>query len=290
MSLSMDGNVAGGVGTVFENGFDHDLLPSTEDQHEGVIVENLEIAAPMGPEVFGARLRASISEWKRKGKKGVWIKFPPELANLVESAIQVGFRYHHAEPSYLMMTYWIPESTCMLPANASHRVRVGAIVLNDKREVLVVQEKSGALKGMGLWKIPTGVVDEDEDIEAAATREVKEETGIDTEFKEILLFRQSHKAFFEKSELFFLCILRPLSFDIQKQDLEIEAAQWLPLEDFAAQPFAQQNDLCECITEICLARANHDYSRFVPVDTPTRSISDNGLQYVYLNAKTLLRG
>jgi len=26
--------------------------------------------------------------------------------------------------------------------------------------LLVVQEKSGKLKGMGVWKIPTGVVDE----------------------------------------------------------------------------------------------------------------------------------
>ncbi|KAI3417044.1 Nudix hydrolase domain-containing protein [Psidium guajava] len=189
-----------------------------------------------------------------------------------------------------MMTYWIPESPSTLPPNASHRVRIGAIILNDKREVLVVQEKIGILRGMGLWKIPTGMVDENEDIEAAATREVKEETGIDTEFKDILLFRQSHKAFFDKSELFFLCILRPLSFDIQKQDLEIEAAQWLSLEEFAAQPFAQQNELCECITDLCLARANHDYSRFTPVVTPSRSISDQGLQYVYLNAKTLLRG
>lgn len=41
----------------------------------------------------------------------------------------------------------------------------------------------------------------------------------------ILLGRQSHKAFFEKSDLFFVCMLRPLSFDIHKQDLEIEAAQ-----------------------------------------------------------------
>lgn len=31
--------------------------------------------------------------------------------------------------------------------------------------------------------------------------------------------------FFEKSDLFFICMMRPLSFDIQKQDLEIEAAQ-----------------------------------------------------------------
>lgn len=40
-----------------------------------------------------------------------------------------------------------------------------------------------------------------------------------------LIYRQSHQSFFEKSDLFFVCMLRPLSFDIHKQDLEIEAAQ-----------------------------------------------------------------
>lgn len=38
-------------------------------------------------------------------------------------------------------------------------------------------------------------------------------------------YRQAHKSFFEKSDLFFVCMMRPLSFDIQKQDLEIEAAK-----------------------------------------------------------------
>lgn len=37
--------------------------------------------------------------------------------------------------------------------------------------------------------------------------------------------RQAHKAFFEKSDFFILCLLRPLSFDIQIQELEIEAAK-----------------------------------------------------------------
>jgi hypothetical protein len=41
--------------------------------------------------------------------------------------------------------------------------------------------------------------------------------------------RQSHKAYFEKSDLFFVCILRPLSFDITKQESEIEDAQVLQL-------------------------------------------------------------
>lgn len=34
-----------------------------------------------------------------------------------------------------------------------------------------------------------------------------------------------HNTLFGKSEMYFLCMLRPLSFNIVKQDLEIEAAQ-----------------------------------------------------------------
>ena len=50
--------------------------------------------------------------------------------------LQEGFRYHHAEPDYLMLVKWIPETADTLPANASHRVGIGAFVMNDNREVL----------------------------------------------------------------------------------------------------------------------------------------------------------
>ncbi|KAL9669368.1 hypothetical protein QQ045_006913 [Rhodiola kirilowii] len=92
-------------------------------------------------------------------------------------------------------------------------------------EVLVVQEKSAVFGGSGVWKFLTVVVDEGEDICDAAVREVKEETGIDAEFVEVLAFRQSHKAFYQKSDLFFVCMLKQLSSNIQKQDTEIEAAK-----------------------------------------------------------------
>lgn len=46
--------------------------------------------------------------------------------------------YHHAEPKYLMLLYWIPKTINPIPANASHIARVGAIVLNDKREVYCI--------------------------------------------------------------------------------------------------------------------------------------------------------
>ncbi|KAF3616194.1 Nudix hydrolase 10 [Capsicum annuum] len=292
---------------VFQNGVKKDqLLSAVNDDHGGVIVEFKE---PMDPIVFQNMLKASLSKWRLQGKKGVWIKLPIECVNLVETAVEEGFWYHHAEPHYLMLVYWIPKTENTIPANASHRVGIGAIVLNDKRELLVVQENCGRLKGTAVWKIPTGVVEEGEDIFEGAIREVKEETGvslsntevsyctcdrycfskirrfhllqIDTEFLEVLAFRQTHKALFEKSDLFFICMMRPLSFDIQKQDLEIEAAQWMPIEEYEAQPFVQKHVLFKYIVDLCLTKAERGYPGFTPV--PITSFFDAGASFLYLN-------
>lgn len=49
---------------VFENGLEHvELLPATNDNHGGVIVE---MEGAMGSEVFATLLRASVSEWRRQ--------------------------------------------------------------------------------------------------------------------------------------------------------------------------------------------------------------------------------
>ncbi|XP_042479336.1 nudix hydrolase 7-like [Macadamia integrifolia] len=112
-----------------------ELLHGVEDKYEGVIID---MKDPLDSEVFVDTLRASISKWRQEGKKGVWIKLPIELVNLVEAAVKEGFCYHHAEPKYLMLVYWIPETANTIPAYASHRVGVGACVINDKREVKTI--------------------------------------------------------------------------------------------------------------------------------------------------------
>ncbi|KAK7245999.1 hypothetical protein RIF29_40856 [Crotalaria pallida] len=260
------------------------LLTSTNDKHGGVIVE---MDQPIDSTTFVSILRASISHWKQLGKKGVWIKVPIHLVSVVEALVKEGFWYHHAEPKYLMLVYWIPETPNTIPTNATHRVGVGAFVMNEKQEVLVVQENSGFFQGTGVWKFPTGVVDQGEDICAAAVREVKEETGVDSEFLEVLAFRQSHNSFFEKSDLFFVCMLRPLSSDIRMQKLEIEAAQWMPFEEYAAQPFAQKHELLKYINDICLAKIDGRYSGYAPV--PTSSNFSVHQSYLYLDAGALKR-
>ncbi|KAL5199853.1 hypothetical protein ABZP36_021056 [Zizania latifolia] len=260
------------------NGGDVELLPFVNDKHGGVIVEMM---TPMDPQLFSASLKASLSKWREQGIRGVWIKLPIGLANLIQLAVEEGFWYHHAEETYLMLAYWLPATTHTLPVNATHRVGVGAFVMNDKREVLAVQEKSGVLRGLGVWKFPTGVVEPGEDINMGVIREVKEETGIDTEFVEVLAFRQSHKAFFEKSDLFFVCMLRPLSFDITRQESEIEAAQWMPVDEFAAQPFVQKHELVKYILEVGLAKVDKEYAGFSPI--LIKSAFTDKLSFFYMN-------
>ncbi|GFQ03095.1 nudix hydrolase 2 [Phtheirospermum japonicum] len=248
---------------------DGKILEGQNDDHGGVIVEMT--SEPLDPIAYVSLLKASLSHWRQQGKRGIWIKLPIELANLVEPTVKEGFYFHHAEPNYLMLASWLPNTANTLPANASHRVGIGAFVLNDKNEVLVVQEKSGRFRGSGVWKFPTGVVDEGEDICDAAVREVKEETGVDSKFLEILAFRQSHKSYFEKSDLFFVCMMQPLSQDILPQETEIEAAQWMPYEEYVAQPFIQKHDLLQRIADACAAKKNGTYSGF------SHGANDNGL-------------
>ncbi|RHN72690.1 putative hydrolase [Medicago truncatula] len=260
------------------------VLKSTDDKYGGVIVE---LDQPMDSTTFVSILRASILHWKQMGKKGVWIKLPIHLVGLAEGLVKEGFWFHHAEPKYLMLVYWIPESPNTIPANATHRVGIGSFLMNEKHEVLVVRENSGLFQGTGVWKFPTGVVDQGEDICVAAVREVKEETGVDSEFLEVLAFRQSHNSFFEKSDLFFLCHLRPLSSDIQMQNSEIEGAQWMPFMEYAAQPFVQKSDILKFINDICLAKIDGQYSGYTPVSTLSNFSEQQN--YMYLNAGALKR-
>lgn len=56
---------------------------------------------------------------------------------------------------------------------------VAGCVIKQDDKYLMVQEKQP--KAYGLWNLPAGYVDKDEEVKDAAVREVKEETGYDVE-------------------------------------------------------------------------------------------------------------
>ncbi|KAG5061379.1 hypothetical protein JHK87_002408 [Glycine soja] len=222
------------------------VLDASDDVYEGVVIDSDRL--PDNPSTFAANLRFSLHHWKKVGKKGIWLRLPSEQSDFVPIAIKQGFRYHHAEPGYVMLTYWIPEGPFMLPANASHQVGVGGFVISGSNEVLVVQEKQCAPANCGLWKIPTRFVLQSEELHAGAIREVKEETGVCT-----------YNVAFEKSDLFFICTLRPLSAETIVDDPEIEAAKWMPQVEFVEQPFIQEDSMFKKIIDICMACLEKHY-------------------------------
>ncbi|KAL1209440.1 Nudix hydrolase 7 [Cardamine amara subsp. amara] len=248
------------------------LFEGEADNFNGVTV-NMDDNEPMDAAVFTQRLKASLCHWKYEGKKGIWIKLPLKLANLVEATVNEGFRYHHAEPDYLMLVSWISEIPDTIPANASHVIGVGALVFNkDTKEVLVVQEKSGYFKDKNVWKLPTGVVNQGEDICTGVAREVEEETGITADFVEVLSFRQSHKSFLKtKSDMFFLCVLSPQSYEITEQKSEILEAKWMPVQEYVNQPWNQKNEMFKFMANICQKKCDDEYLGFSNVETTTSS-------------------
>lgn len=241
---------------------DRRILHAFDDEYGGVVVDQGRL--PANPNAFAYILHASLSHWRKMGKKGIWLKLPVERSEFVPIAVKEGFQYHHAEQGYVMLTYWIPEGPSMLPANASHQVGVGGFVINERNEVLVVQEKHCAPSLEGLWKIPTGFILESEEIFTGAVREVKEETGVDTEFVEVIAFRHAHNMAFEKSDLFFICMLSPLSTQIIVDDLEIQAAKWMPLVEFVEQPLIKEDCMFKKVIDICIARLGKRYCGLTP--------------------------
>ncbi|XP_022882505.1 nudix hydrolase 8-like [Olea europaea var. sylvestris] len=214
------------------------LLNAWNDDYNGVVIEPTSL--PSSANAFASVLKASLSTWKYKE----------------------GFVYHHAEPAYVMLTYWIPDEPCVLPLGPSHQIGIAGFVINDNKEILVVKEKCSC-SCYGVWKLPTGYINKSEELFSGAVREVKEEIGIDTTFLELVAFRHVHQVAFEKSDLLFVCMLKPLSFIIKIDENEIQDAKWITLDKLISQQFYEEDQMLKRVIEVCMATYENRYSGFI---------------------------
>jgi 8-oxo-dGTP pyrophosphatase MutT (NUDIX family) len=253
------------------------ILPSEGDAYHGIKVDPAGLPTD-DPSAFAARLAASLDHWRAAGRKGVWLKLPlPAAAPLVPAAIAAGFTAHHAETSHLMLTTWLAPGPSRLPAYASHQVGVGAFVVSPRGpsgsppsvastpHILVVQEAAGPLKGTGVWKMPTGLVDAGEDVVDAAVREVGEETGVAAAPVSLLAMRQAHGFAFGASDAFFVIGLKladPADVDkpVGPVDGEVEAVRWMPVSEYERLPFFAGRPLWQAVSARCAAHARGEYA------------------------------
>jgi 8-oxo-dGTP pyrophosphatase MutT (NUDIX family) len=112
----------------------------------------------------------------------------------------------------------------------SRELSAGGVVVRDG-EVLVIVPTRRAADGRRVLALPKGHLDGDETTVQAATREVREETGVTAEPVEQLgevryTYRRSGKRI-PKSVIFYL--FRFLSGNPADHDDEVEQARWMPL-------------------------------------------------------------
>ena len=243
-------------------------LAHAADRYGGVIVDPAGL--PDDVDAFVASLATSLAAWETAGVRGVWLQIPIEQAQLVGAAVKVGgFEYHHAEKTHVMMTKWLPGDSeeNHLPPNASHQVGIGAFVMNGEGKVLLVQERRGpaaAASRPDFWKLPTGLVEQGEDVPDAARREVFEETGVRTEFVSILGIRHGHNAPFGKSDMFFLCALKiaggKQTHDITVQEAELAAAGWRDAADAFDSAHIEKGSHMDHMYGLCAKHAAGEYA------------------------------
>jgi 8-oxo-dGTP pyrophosphatase MutT (NUDIX family) len=202
-------------------------LPFSPDQFRGVIVDTDQLPDDA---TFAAALGPSLDAWTAEGLRLVWLKVPIARAALVPIAAQVGFVFHHSNEGDVMMTRRLVEDA-FVPTHATHYVGVGGVVINARRELLVVCEKHRRTS-QRYYKLPGGALQPGEHLVDAVLREVLEETGVRAKFESLVCFRHWHGYRYGKSDIYFVCRLAPLSEEVTMQAEEIEECLWMPVDEY----------------------------------------------------------
>lgn len=205
-----------------------EVLEHCLNQFGGTVVEPDYL--PEDSELFSHRLAHSLEVWRSDGILVVWLEVSTDRANLIPVSVRAGFEFHHTGENYLMMVLRLADDA-FVPGFATHYIGVGGVVLNERNELLVVSERHRR-SAQPSYKLPGGTLQSGEHLVDCVIREIREETGIKTEFEALICFRHWHGYRHAKSDIYFICRLRPSSYEITRQDSEIEECLWMPVEEY----------------------------------------------------------
>lgn len=195
------------------------------DPYNGITINVKSL--PNTKEEFELNLDYLIDEVENK-RNLIWIYIDIKKSDYIPIATKRGFFFHSCDEDYILVVKRIKQNA-IVPTAANHTLGVGAVVINDNNEILVIKEK---ISNIG-YKLPGGHIDNGEMISTAVEREVLEETGIVVEFESIISLGHFYPHQFHKSNLYVLCIAKAKTFEINIQDThEIIDAKWIDVNKY----------------------------------------------------------
>lgn len=210
----------------------------SKDRYGGVIAKANSEPATLSPSRFDAELKKKIEEWSNQAVRGVWLTIPIESAVYVGVACKQGFEFHHAKPNYVLLTLWLLKNEpSTLPKYGFTQIGVGAVVVNNKNQVLMVQERvSPSPLYQGSWKFPGGLADPGESFHETAKREVMEETKIEATCVGVVSLRHSHNYRFGQGDIY---VVVKMTYEgtttcdggISFCKTELQSAKWMDWEE-----------------------------------------------------------
>lgn len=123
-------------------------------------------------------------------------------------------------------------------------IGVGGIVFNNQNQVLIIRRNQPP--AMGLWSIPGGKLEAGESLADACKREIKEETGLDTEIKNIVAVVERRIEGFHYVIIDYLALLVDREYSVPIAQSDVAEAKWINLEQL------NDYDLVEGLVEIIM--------------------------------------
>ncbi len=195
------------------------------DPYNGITIESKDL--PIDAQTFETNLDFLIDSVKNK-RNLIWIYIDIKKSDFIPIATNKGFVFHSCGEKYILVVKKL-RADCVIPTASNHTLGVGAIVINDKDELLVIKERISTVG----YKLPGGHIDDAEMITTALEREVFEETGIIVEFESIISLGHFYPHQFHKSNLYILCTAIPKSYEIDIQDChEVIDAKWVDINEY----------------------------------------------------------
>jgi 8-oxo-dGTP diphosphatase len=201
------------------------MLQGKRNQYGGLFIDGEEL--PVKIDDFKVALSVALDAWTREDLKLVWLEISAHRGELLPEALSLGFSLHHCRQQNLMLVKRL-QTDAYIPDACTHSVGAGGLVVSEDGRILVVLEQCDSVSRPQHFKLPGGMLERGEHLADGVIREVFEETGIRTDFGGLLGIRHHHRGQFGASNIYAVCRLIPLNFNIRLDESELSKALWLP--------------------------------------------------------------